>query len=236
MAEPRHTSPLENIPPVAKVAQASLDALFERSHKQLLLALQHAQAQSWIRPRQLAALRSQQARAVLRKRVVVAAERAESKLLRSHALGTVLHGGAAAVGGLVNAYNQYEGSTATTQTGKLVDAALAGGVDVIIGETVLAVPDAALHFGLVAAGIDPRGLTIADNFNAGIHATVALSEGLITGDTTAAATYQERAAKGEYGPPAQALAALGDDIAKEGIGATLAADLSYYWHGCRFTH
>ena len=230
MAERRQTSPLENIPPVAKVAQAGLDALFERSHKQLLLALQHAQAQAWIRPRQLTALRSQQARAVLRKRLVVAAERAGSKLTRSHALGTGLHWGAAVVGGFVNAYNQLQTSPANTKVGKGADAILAGLVDVGIGETVLAVPDAALHFGLVAAGIDPTGLTIADNFNTGIHAFVAAGETLITGDTTAAATYQERASKGECGPPARIVAQSGDYWAQYGVLGGL-ANVKYLFGG-----
>ena len=167
---------------------------------------------------------------MLRKRLVVAAGRAESKLLRSHALGTGLHWGAAAVGGAVNAYHQYGSSTATTQAGKLLDATLAFGADVVIGETVLAVPDAALHFGLVVAGIDPRGLTIADNFNAGIHAFVAAGETLITGDTMGAATYQERAAKGECGPPARIVAQSGDYWAQYGVLGGL-ANVKYLFGG-----
>ena len=235
MAEHRRTSPLENIPPMVKAFRGTLLVNMMRGLAQvreLRPTVSHARLK----------LNASQCRKVqqkwIRRLVAPTAAMAHGKQVFREAQAirdTRFSKGLAYAGAAVTAYAQLKESPATTALGKGVDAALAGTVDLLLDETLAAPIDAVAYFGLEAVGIDPKGWSIGDSYNAGIHAAVAFGETAITGDTTAAATYQERAAKGEYGPPARALAALGDDIAKGGLGSTLAANVSFYFHGFRLT-
>ncbi len=217
MAEKQRTSPLENIPPVAKVAE-SVEYITDK-----LLAHANKNAAAWPRAMQMlrngSKLRSAQTRVWWRERMMVLAAKGQKgnnqlkrlapfKTLTKSPVGHLTFKGLSLIGGAATFSEQIDKSTATTFLGKVVDGGLAGTAEVGLGYTLAAPIDTALYVGLTAAGIDPKGLTIGDNFSTGIRAGVTLGEALITGENEGLATYQERAVKGEYGPIFQAVAGV----------------------------
>ena len=249
MAEPRHTSPLENIPPVAKFVESieyGTKTIWEHSRRSVeagdkarqmlkdISKFRSWRARAWWQLKCAGALRATTAKAE-NGRAWMASLRPLHDVLETKAGKYVVHG-LSAIGGAVTFSEQIDKSTATTMTGKAVDGAVAGLVDVGLGKTLAAPIDVGLSAVWKATGIDPKGLTIGENVSTGIRAAVTSVEAGITGDYRGVAAFDEKARSGGYGPPAQALADLGSDIGKDGLGATLAANIAFYWHGCRITH
>jgi hypothetical protein len=230
MAERRKISPEENIPaladlPDAPVRLTKLWAL--RRVKQLRPDISHMR-------RKLNASRCKDVRSKWRGRLAAptaALNRAKGAYRDAQRPGKGRVGtGLDAIGALATFSGQLDDSTATTMTGKVVDGVLAGTGDVILGKTPVAAADAVVQLGLQTVGVDPKGWTVGDNVNTGFRALVTSAEAGITGNYSGVATFDEKARSGGYGPPAQVLGHFGADIGKDGLVATVGANLAYYWH------
>jgi len=247
MAEPRHTSPLENIPPVAKLAESikyAMDKRWDPVYKAYQKALPEATLlrQKFLTTRWTLgvpdwwARRMTAASAQVKEAKATMARLAPIRNVIESTWATAIRNGLAYVGGAVTFSEQIDKSTATTFQGKVVDGVLAGTADFLLNKTLAAPIDLASHFGLKSAGLDPKGWTIGENVGSGLRAIVTSAEAGITGDYRGVAAFDEKAKSGGYGPPAQALADLGADIGKDGLGATLSANISFYLHGFRLAH
>ena len=123
---------------------------------------------------------------------------------------------ASVVGAVSTLHSQYTSSPAATTTGQVVDAGAAAIANELLTQKfpVIAVVDAGITIGFpTALGIESKGFTIADNVCTGVHVAVAYGEAVARLDMTSLANYQERAAKGDYGPPAQVVAEMGQNTA-----------------------
>jgi hypothetical protein len=123
---------------------------------------------------------------------------------------------ATVVGVASTLHSQYTSSPATTTVGKVVDAGAAAIANELLTKRfpVVAVVDAGITIGFpTALGIESKRFTIPDNVCTRVHVAVAYGEAIVSGDMTSLANYQERAAKGEYGPPAQVVVEMGQNTA-----------------------
>jgi hypothetical protein len=238
MAERRKISPEENIPPVTDLMSVGIKHA-EKRRNEAKLALENARRGIRVAREHLAGQRARDTRRRWTARLRdSAADASQARAKYRHNNGPVLAGGrgkllgegADAVGAAATFAAQLDESTATTFTGKVVDGALAGTGDVILGKTPVAAADAVVQLGLQAVGVDPKGWTVGDNVNTGFRALVTSAEAGITGNYSGVATFDEKARSGGYGPPAQVLGHFGADIGKDGLGATVVANVAYYWH------
>jgi len=257
MAEPRHTSALESIPLLVRIEKPAMETLekFAKQHAARATEAQRAALQgsnpilkrlaartlsSHSRAKWLNALRAKSAEA---EKAAVSLRRCE-KLLNPKLAANVTRVGLG-IGAAVTAYEQFKESTATTTTGKAVDAGAAAVADVFIARSPVGLVDTGLYFGESALGIDPNGLTVGDNVNTGIRGWVTIVEYGATGDSRGITEFDEKARHGDYGPPAQAISnaayAVGYDVASKGLGATVKDNLGFWgpyaaatWHS--WTH
>lgn len=249
MAEKQRTSPLENIPPVAKVAELikyamdkRWDAVYEAYQKALpeatLLRKKFLTTRWKLGVPEWWARRMTTLTAEVKEAKATMARLAPIRNVIRSTWATAIRNGLAYVGGAVTFSEQIDKSTATTFQGKVVDGVLAGTADFLVNKTLAAPINLVSHFGLKLAGLDPKGWTIGENVGHGIRAAVTSVEAATKGDYGGAGVvaFDEKARSGEYGPPAQVIADMGADIGRDGLGTTLAANISFYFHGFRLTH
>jgi hypothetical protein len=144
-------------------------------------------------------------------KTVVAASK-EAKVVRAL---KVASGPLDALGSGATAVDQYQKSTATTTTGKVVDAGLAGAADLAFGKAnpIVAGVDA------VVGAVLPDGanISIGNTMQTSVRAIVTVGDGLVTGNERGMATFHDRSKEGQYGPVFRASSEAGDFWADKGV-------------------
>ena len=121
----------------------------------------------------------------------------------------VMNVGTDAAGFFLTAYAQYLKSTATTTTGKLLDAGGAGAMDIAMG-TVPFLPVADAIVGAIFKHFGVEGISISDTEATAIRAHMTLLEGLVTWDAAGMEDFHTRSINGEYGPIFQKASEFGE--------------------------